>query len=58
MREVSTTSTTTVQADTGATRTALSAIKMAEFADQGAFYMDGEGDAVFDGLFHPGGPPG
>ena len=47
MREIATTSTTTVQADTGATRTALEAIKMAELAEQGGFYMDGEGDAVF-----------
>ena len=47
MREIATTSTTTVQADTGATRTALEAIKMAELSEQGGFYMDGEGDAVF-----------
>jgi hypothetical protein len=35
------------QADPGTARTALQAIKNAEFTEQGAFYMDGEGDAIF-----------
>ena len=35
------------QADPGTSRTALAAIKNVEFVEQGAFYMDGEGDAVF-----------
>ena len=48
MREVATGGTeTTLQADPGTSRTALQALKMAEFSEQGAFYMDGEGDAVF-----------
>jgi len=48
MREVATGGTeTTVQADPGTSRTALQALKMVEFSEQGAFYMDGEGDAVF-----------
>jgi hypothetical protein len=36
-----------VQADPGTTRTALQAIVNAEFSEQGAFYMDAEGQAVF-----------
>jgi hypothetical protein len=36
-----------VQADPATTRTALSAIVNAEFSEQGAFYMDAEGQAVF-----------
>jgi hypothetical protein len=36
-----------VQADPATTRTALNAIKNAEFSEQGAFYMDAEGQAVF-----------
>jgi len=48
MREVATGGTeTTLQADPETSRTALQALKMAEFSEQGAFYMDGEGDAVF-----------
>jgi hypothetical protein len=35
------------QADPATTRTALSAIVNAEFSEQGAFYMDSEGQAVF-----------
>jgi hypothetical protein len=35
------------QADPGTTRTALNAIVNAEFSEQGAFYMDSEGQAVF-----------
>ena len=35
------------QADPGTARTALQAVKNAEFTEQGAFYMDGEGDAIF-----------
>jgi hypothetical protein len=38
---------TLVQADPATTRTALNAIKNAEFSEQGAFYMDAEGQAVF-----------
>jgi hypothetical protein len=36
-----------VQADPATTRTALQAIVNAEFSEQGAFYMDTEGQAVF-----------
>jgi hypothetical protein len=36
-----------VQQDPATTRTALSAIVNAEFSEQGAFYMDAEGQAVF-----------
>ena len=36
-----------LQADPATTRTALSAIVNAEFSEQGAFYMDAEGQAVF-----------
>jgi hypothetical protein len=36
-----------VQADPGSTRTALNAIKNVEFSEQGAFYCDAEGQAVF-----------
>jgi hypothetical protein len=35
------------QADPSSTRTALTAIINAEFSEQGAFYMDAEGQAVF-----------
>jgi len=35
------------QADPGTTRTALQAIVNSEFSEQGAFYMDAEGQAVF-----------
>lgn len=35
------------QADPGTTRTALAAIVNAEFSEQGAFYMDAEGQAIF-----------
>jgi hypothetical protein len=35
------------QADPATTRTALAAIVNAEFSEQGAFYMDSEGQAVF-----------
>ena len=35
------------QADPGTARTALQAIKNVEFTEQGAFYMNGEGNAVF-----------
>jgi hypothetical protein len=38
---------TLVQADPATTRTALNAIKNSEFSEQGAFYMDAEGQAVF-----------
>jgi hypothetical protein len=35
------------QADPGNLRTSLDAIKNAEFSEQGAFYMDGSGTAIF-----------
>jgi hypothetical protein len=35
------------QADPGTLRTSLDAIKNAEFSEQGAFYMDGSGTAIF-----------
>jgi hypothetical protein len=35
------------QADAGNSRTALAAIKNAEFSEQGAYYLSPEGDAVF-----------
>ena len=37
----------TVQADPGTSRTALTALKNAEFAEQGAFYIDDYGKATF-----------
>jgi hypothetical protein len=46
MRDVDTGNSLT-QADPGTTRTALTAIINAEFSEQGAFYMDSEGQAVF-----------
>ena len=48
LREIETGGTESLcQADPGTARTALQAIKNVEFTEQGAFYMDGEGDAVF-----------
>ena len=38
----------TVQADPGTARTALSALKNVEFSEQGAFYISPSGNAVFD----------
>lgn len=38
---------TTVQADPGNIRTALAAIQNCEFSEQGAFYIDGAGNATF-----------
>jgi hypothetical protein len=38
---------TTVQADPATGRTALAAIQNCEFSEQGAFYIDGGGNAVF-----------
>ena len=38
---------TTVQADPSSARTALAAIQNCEFSEQGAFYMDGSGNATF-----------
>ena len=35
------------QADPGTNRTALAALKNAEFSEQGAFYIDGSGNAIF-----------
>ena len=46
MRNIETGS-STVQADPGTVRTALAAIQNCEFSEQGAFYFDGEGQAVF-----------
>jgi len=37
------------QADPGTVRTALSALKVIEATEQGAFYIDGNGNAVFKG---------
>lgn len=48
LREIETGGTETLcQTDPSTARTALQAIKNVEFTEQGAFYMDGEGDAVF-----------
>jgi hypothetical protein len=47
MRSISTTATTTVQADTGASRTALAACQTVEGTDLGAFYMNQQGYATF-----------
>lgn len=47
MRSISTTSTTTVQADTGASRTLLAACQTVEATDLGAFYMNQQGYATF-----------
>ena len=41
------TGSTTLQADPSTLRTALAAIKNAEFSEQGAFYIDGAGNATF-----------
>lgn len=38
---------TTLQADPSTLRTALAAIQNCEFSEQGAFYMDGAGTAIF-----------
>lgn len=46
MRTVNTGNTTCV-VDPGTSRTALDAIKNAEFSEQGAFYMNSEGTAIF-----------
>jgi len=35
------------QADPGTNRTALAALKNAEFSEQGSFYIDGSGNAIF-----------
>ena len=40
---------TTVQADPATLRTTLAALKVVEFTEQGAFYMDGVGNANFIG---------
>lgn len=47
MRDISTTATTTVQADDGASRSLLSACQVVEATDLGAFYMDERGYAKF-----------
>ena len=47
MRDISTTTTTTVQADTGTTRTALAACQTVEQTELGAFYMNENGYATF-----------
>jgi hypothetical protein len=46
MRAISTGNSLT-QADTGNSRTALAAIKNAEFSEQGAYYLSPEGNAIF-----------
>lgn len=48
LRAITTGGTETIcQADPATNRTALDAIKMVEFTEQGAFYMNGEGGAEF-----------
>lgn len=47
MRSISTTATTTVQADAGTSRSALAACQTVEATDLGAFYMDQRGYATF-----------
>ena len=47
MRSISSTATTTVQADDGSSRSALSACQVAEQTDLGAFYMNQNGYATF-----------
>jgi len=48
LRQIETGGTESIcQADPGTARTALQAIKNVEFTEQGAFYMNGEGNAVF-----------
>ena len=47
MRSISTTATTTVQADTGATRTALAACQVVEATELGAFYINQDGFVTF-----------
>jgi hypothetical protein len=47
MRSISTTATTTVQADTGATRTLLAACQTVEATDLGAFFINQQGYATF-----------
>jgi hypothetical protein len=47
MRDISTTATTTVQADDGSSRSLLSACQVVEATDLGAFYMDQRGYARF-----------
>jgi hypothetical protein len=47
MRDISTTATTTVQADDGSSRSLLGACQVVEGTDLGAFYMDQRGYAKF-----------
>jgi hypothetical protein len=47
MRDISTTATTTVQADDGSSRSLLAACQVVEATDLGAFYMDERGYAKF-----------
>ena len=47
MRDISTTATTTVQADDGSSRSLLSACQVTEATDLGAFWMDQRGYAKF-----------
>ena len=47
MRDISTTATTTVQADSGSSRSLLAACQEVEATDLGAFYMDQRGYAKF-----------
>ena len=59
MRKIDTGGTETLlQADPGYQRTALQALKMTEFAEQGAFWIDGEGDAVFKSRAYVAGTSG
>lgn len=46
MREIDT-GNSTAQSDTGTTRTSLAAIQAAEFSEQGAVYVNSEGNVVF-----------
>jgi hypothetical protein len=61
MRNISTTSTTTVQADTGTSRSLLAACQTVEQTEMGAFYMDENGNANFksrnDIILASGGTP-
>ena len=47
MRDISTTATTTVQADTGTSRTVLAACQTVEATELGAFFMNQNGAATF-----------
>lgn len=61
MRDISTTATTTVQADTGTSRTVLAACQTVEATELGAFFMNQNGAATFysrnDIITRSGGTP-